>query len=70
MQALLFSQVWFQDLIREGFLMTLFSQPTHPHLKMSNVEYVEAVVRRCSVKKVSLEISQNSLESTCATVSF
>ena len=30
----------------------------------------EAVVRRCSVKKVYLEISQNSQENTCARVSF
>ena len=30
----------------------------------------EAVVRRCSVKKVFLEISQNSQENTCARVSF
>ena len=32
--------------------------------------YVEAAVRRCSVKKVFLEISQNSQENTCARVSF
>ena len=30
----------------------------------------EAVARRCSVKKVFLEISQNSQENTCAIVSF
>ena len=30
----------------------------------------EAVAQRCSVKKVFLEISQNSQENTCATVSF
>ena len=30
----------------------------------------EAVVRRCSVKKVFLQISQNSQENTCARVSF
>ena len=30
---------------------------------------IEAVVRMCSVKKVFLEISQNSQESTCARVS-
>ena len=29
-----------------------------------------AVVRSCSAKKVSLKISQNSQESTCARVSF
>ena len=30
----------------------------------------EAVVKRCSVKKVLLEISQNSQKNTCARVSF
>ena len=30
----------------------------------------EAVVQRCSVKKVLLEISQNSQENTCARISF
>ena len=30
----------------------------------------EAVARRCSVKKVFLEISQNSQENTCARASF
>ena len=30
----------------------------------------KAVVRRCSVKKLFLEISQNSQENTCARVSF
>ena len=34
------------------------------------VEITEAVVLRCSVKKVFLEISQNSEESTCTRVSF
>ena len=33
-------------------------------------EHPEAVVRRCSVRKVFLEISQNSQESTCARASF
>ena len=32
--------------------------------------YSEEVVRRCSVKKVFLEISQNSQENTCARVFF
>ena len=31
---------------------------------------IEAAARRCSVKKVFLEISQNSQENTCARVSF
>ena len=31
---------------------------------------IEAVVQRCSVKKVFFEIAQNSQENTCARVSF
>ena len=31
---------------------------------------LEALVQTCSVKKVFLEISQNSQENTCARVSF
>ena len=31
---------------------------------------LEAVVHRCSMKKVFLEISQNSQENTCARASF
>ena len=38
--------------------------------KKSSSFYSEAVVRRCPVKKMFLEISQNSLENTCARVSF
>ena len=34
------------------------------------VQFIEAVVQRCSVKNVFLEISQNSQENTCARVSF
>ena len=33
-------------------------------------QYPEAVARKCSVKKVFLEISQNSQENSCARVSF
>ena len=34
------------------------------------LEKSEAVVQRCSVKKVFLEVSQNSQENTCVKVSF
>ena len=34
------------------------------------MEYTEAVARKCSVKKVFLENSQNSQENACAKVSF
>ena len=37
---------------------------------MHRKRFSEAVARRCSVKKVFLEISQNSQENTCARVSF
>ena len=35
-----------------------------------NIFDAEAIVRRCSVKKMFLEISRNSLENTCAKDSF
>ena len=35
-----------------------------------SMQHEEAVVQMCSVKKVSLEISQNSKENTCIRVSF
>ena len=35
----------------------------------SDQDITEAVVQRCSVKKVFLKISQNSQENTCASVS-
>ena len=57
-----------------------FELPSSWQLKMGYVSYykntlfyveiTEAVVRRCSLKKVFLEISQNSQESTCPRVSF
>ena len=39
-------------------------------LARNSLNQSEAVVRRCSVKNVFLEISQNSQEKTCARVSF
>ena len=38
--------------------------------KRGGIKNLEAVVRRCSVKKLFLEISQNSQENTCVRVSF
>ena len=35
-----------------------------------NINESEALIQRCSVKKVFLKISQNSQENTCARVSF
>ena len=37
---------------------------------VSNLRDTEAVIQRCSVKKVFLEILQNLQENTCARVSF
>ena len=37
---------------------------------MKNMYATEAFVRNCSVKKMFLEISQNSQENTCARVPF
>ena len=39
-------------------------------LKRKLINNLEAVAQRCSVKKVFLEISQNSQENTCASASF
>ena len=59
---------WYQ------FLMPYWYQTkTKMRLIMVNTSFFfssEAVVRKCSVKKVFLEISQSSQKITCATVSF
>ena len=39
-------------------------------LAIHSLIVTKAVVQRCSIKKVFLEISQNSQENTCARVSF
>ena len=39
-------------------------------LNSSNAWHAEAVAQRCSIKEVFLKVSQNSLENTCARVSF
>ena len=46
-----------------------FVSQTRPVYLFPNLP-VEALIRRCSVKKVFLEISQNSQENTCARDSF
>ena len=48
----------------------LIFQLTAIEKRMENFQTQEAVTRRCSVKKMFLEISQNSQENTCARVSF
>ena len=41
-----------------------------PTVHSMGIHLTETVVRRCSVKKMFLETSQNSQENTCARVSF
>ena len=54
----------------------IFSDITEKHqagegiLNSSNAWHTEAVAQRCSIKEVFLKVSQNSLENTCARVSF
>ena len=49
-----------------GSLQFSFIKPAYK----SNTRKIISVIQRCSVKKVFLEISQNSQENTCARVSF
>ena len=52
-----------------GLLLITF-KPCSDERQNSFKLFTEEVVQRCSVKKVFLEISQNSQENTCARVSF
>ena len=49
---------------------TAFKILSIPFAVVENVKLTEAVAQRCSIKKVFLEISQNSQENTCARVFF
>ena len=67
-----------------GLTVKWYLTPTQKYRHTSNVMFVfltqnqknkkrgdiEAIARRCSLKKVLLEMSQNSQENTCAKVSF
>ena len=56
---------------RKANITILLTIPTiEPHENKINSLLIEAVARGCSVKKVFLEISQNSQENTCARASF
>ena len=48
-----------------NLLLSLWAHPNS-----TNFDFREAVFQNCSVKKMFLEISQNSQESTCSRVSF
>ena len=52
---------------RSGVLLKM--PPSSPSMEEFDLD-TKAVVPGCSVKKVFLEISQNSQENTCARVSF
>ena len=45
-------------------------KPKRHNLLQINIWVTEAVVQRCFIEKVFLEISQNSPENTCARVSY
>ena len=58
------------DLSSANTLIIDFKQSSKSFIQIKNNRGQEAVVQRCSIKKVFLEISQNSQENTCARVSF
>ena len=49
---------------------TCYSKSCCIAIKIFELELKETVAKTCSVKKVFLEVSQNSQENTCARVSF
>ena len=49
---------------------TSYSKSCCIAIKIFELELKETVAKSCSVKKVFLEVSQNSQENTCARVSF
>ena len=54
-----------------GCLRKQLQSGNNTHYEAEAAVYLlEAVVRRCSVKKMFLEISQNLQENTCARLSF
>ena len=73
-----FENIYFYNIVMKvtqicwkfNIFMTL-SQPFNMILGTHSITpKTEAAVQKCSVKKVFLEISQNSQENTCARVSF
>ena len=61
-------ETWKKILGREQ--KTLFHWKLQTKLLMPSLRTMEALIQRCSVKKVFLEISQNSHANTCARVSL
>ena len=59
------------SLIKKSTSLMLFIPVLHILLYLFSMsKRIEEVTRRCSIKKVFLEISQNSQENNCAKVSF
>ena len=55
----------------KSVISKIITEKSANSFKMDNLcRSIEAVVQRCSVKKMFLEISQNSQKNTCARVSF
>ena len=65
--AIKFFKFYFQSL----FSFQIYSISFYDcSLKQEDIQCIEAVVRKCSVRKVFLQILQISQENTCARVSF
>ena len=72
LKFLLFSETYYVTLcdLLNLFMWSLISSFSKLPIYILIFQLSESVVQRCSVKKVFLEISQNSQENTCARVSF
>ena len=68
---------WIQTRSKKAFYFTVIQRTRDVYVQTSvrriaSIKHLatEALIGRCSVKKVFLKISQNSQENTCARVSF
>ena len=64
------AEVFCKKAVPENFVNRRCFPVKIPPVVASEKLKAETVVRRCSIKKVFLEISLNSQENTCARVSF
>ena len=61
----------FSEKMNKKFGLILFKKNSQHQLDLCKTNFdTEPVSRRCSVKKVFLELSQNSQENTCASLFF
>ena len=60
----------YKSLIQDDFLAKFLCMKKQQENLLVIYQMPETVIGRCSVKKVFLEILQNSQENTCAIVSF